>query len=37
MVKQILRGDFMVFVDHKITFSKVEEPHILNGTDTLDT
>ena len=25
----------MVFVDHKITYCRVEEPHILNGTGTL--
>ena len=29
--------DFMVFVDHKITCRNVEELHILNSTDTLDT
>ena len=34
---QILRVDFIVFVDHKITCRRVEEVHILNGTDTLDT
>ena len=28
---------FIVFMDHKITCHKVEELHILNGIDTLDT
>ena len=28
---------FIVFLDHKITCCKVEELHILDGTDTLDT
>ena len=29
--------DFIVFVDHKITYRKAGELHNLNGTDTLDT
>ena len=33
----MLRDDFIVFVGHEITCRKVEELHILNGTDTLDT
>ena len=28
---------FIVFIDHKITFSRVEEVHTLNGVDTLGT
>ena len=35
--RQILRVDFMVFADHKVTCCKVEELQILNGSDTLDT
>ena len=35
--RQILRADFIVFMDHKITCRKAEELHILNGTDTLGT
>ena len=35
--KQALRVDFMVFVYYKITYCRVEELHVLNGTDTLDT
>ena len=28
---------FIVFMDHKITCNRMEELHILNGIDTLDT
>ena len=35
--KPILRVDFIVFVDRKVTCHKVEGLHVLNGTDTLDT
>ena len=35
--RQILRVDFIGFVDHKMPFCTVEEPHVLNGTKTLDT
>ena len=35
--KQILRADFIVFVDHKFTCRKLEGLHILNSTDILDT
>ena len=33
----MLKVDFMAFADHKITRRKVEEPQILNSTDTLGT
>ena len=35
--KENFKGWFIVFVDHKITCRKVEELHIWNDTDTLDT
>ena len=35
--KQIFKTDFIVFVDHKVTYRKAEEHNVLNGTDTLDT
>ena len=34
---QVLRVDFIVFVDHKITCRMAEEIHTLSGTCTLDT
>ena len=37
LAKQILRVNFIPFVDHKITCLKVEGPHFLSSTDTLDT
>ena len=36
IVKQILNANFIAFADHKITCCKVEELHVLNGTDNLD-
>ena len=35
--KDKFQADFMVFIDHKITYPRVEEIHILNGIDTLYT
>ena len=35
--KTSFRPIFMVFIDHKIISHRVEELHILNGIDTLDT
>ena len=35
--KEKCLADFIAFIDHKITCRQAEEPHILNGTDTLGT
>ena len=37
MERQVLRVDFIVFVDHIITCRRVEELYTLNGTGTMDT
>ena len=36
-IDKILKTIFIVFIDRKITYRRVEEPHILNAIDTLDT
>ena len=35
--KDKFKSIFMAFIDHKITYRRVEEIHILNDIDTLDT
>ena len=35
--KKHFKPIFIVLMDHKVTFCKVEMPHILNGIDTLGT
>ena len=36
-IDKILKTIFIVFIDHKITYRRLEEPHILNAIDTLGT